>query len=166
MNYLTSPLKSSHKKKDFSCEKDSLDRYIKEQASQDVKRKLSACFVLEGDNDSIKGYYTLSGSSVKKELVPDDVRKKMPGAYHDLPVTLLGRLAVDVRCRNQGLGEALLMDALERSCHNAEIVGSIAVIVDPLDVSAVNFYCRYGFIPLPDSEKMFLSMKTIEQLFR
>lgn len=165
MNYLTNPLKSSHKKTTFACGKDPLDRYIKEQASQDVKRKLSACFVLEGENGIIKGYYTLSGSSISKDVVPEEVGKKMPRAYQDLPVTLLGRLAVDMQFKKQGLGEALLLDALQRSYDNSSVIGSIAVIVDPLDESAVNFYQRYGFIPLPNSGKMFISMKTIEKLF-
>ncbi|GEP95749.1 GNAT family N-acetyltransferase [Chitinophaga cymbidii] len=165
MNYLTVPLRSSHNKKDFSCGKQSLDKHIQEQASQDVKRKLSACFILEDENDIVKGYYTLSGSSIRKELVPEGVSKKMPNAYQDLPVTLLGRLAVDARYKGQKLGE-LLLDALNRSCDNARIIGSIAVVVDPLDENAEAFYKRYGFILLPDSKKMFLSMKTIEKLLK
>lgn len=166
MNYLTVPLRSSHNKKDFSCGKQSLDKYIQEQASQDVKRKLSACFILEDENNIVKGYYTLSGSSIRKELVPEGVSKKMPNAYQDLPVTLLGRLAVDTRYKGQKLGELLLLDALNRSYDNARIIGSIAVVVDPLDENAVEFYNRYGFILLPDSKKMFLSMKTIEKLLK
>ncbi|WP_298735681.1 GNAT family N-acetyltransferase [uncultured Chitinophaga sp.] len=164
MNYLTVPLKNSHRKSDFSCEKQLLDKYIREQASQDIKRKLSACFVIEGDENLIKGYYTLSGSSVKRELIPKHVRKKMPPAYQDLPVTLLGRLAIDKTCKGQGLGELILIDALSRSYDNSKVIGSIAVVVDPLDHDAVAFYKKYGFISLPDSNKMFLAMKTIESL--
>jgi len=166
MNYLTVPLKSNHKKSDFSCEKLSLDRYLHEQVTQDVKRKLSACFILEGNDNSVKGYYTLSGSSIKKELLPEDIRRKMPPAYHDLPVTLLGRLAIDRSCRGQGLGEMILLDALSRSYDNSMIIGSIAVVVDPLDEDAMAFYKKYGFITLPDSDKMFIAMKTIESLFK
>lgn len=166
MNYLTVPLKNSHKKSDFSCEKQSLDKYLHEQVTQDIKRKLSACFIIEGDNDFIKGYYTLSGSSIKKDLVPENIRKKMPPAYQDLPVTLLGRLAIDKSCKGQGLGEMILLDALSRSYDNSMIIGSIAVVVDPLDEDAVNFYKKYGFISLPDSDKMFIAMKTIESLLK
>lgn len=165
MNYQTVPLSNNHKRKDFNCEKRMLDRYLHEQATQDVKRSLSACFVLEGDDETVKGYYTLSGASIKKELVPDSVRKKMPPSYSDLPVTLLGRLAVDKTCQGQGIGELLLIDALFRSYETSKIIGSIAVVVDPLDEDAVRFYKKYGFITLPDSGKMFLPMKSIEQLF-
>jgi ribosomal protein S18 acetylase RimI-like enzyme len=166
MNYLTVPLKNNHKRSDFCCEKQLLDKYFHEQVTQDIKRKLSACFVIEGDNDLVKGYYTLSGASIKKDLVPENIKKKMPPAYQDLPVTLLGRLAIDKSCKGQGLGEMILLDALSRSYDNSMIVGSIAVIVDPLDDDAVNFYKKYGFIALPDSEKMFIAMKTIEGLLK
>lgn len=40
----------------------------------------------------------------------------------------------------------------------------MAVVVDPINEKAVDFYKKYGFEQLPDSEKMFLPMKVIEQL--
>ncbi|WP_341841204.1 GNAT family N-acetyltransferase [Chitinophaga caseinilytica] len=88
----------------------------------------------------------------------------MPPSYSDLPVTLLGRLAVDKTCQGQRIGELLLIDALFRSYENSKIIGSIAVVVDPLDEDAVGFYKKYGFVTLPDSGKMFMPMKMIEQL--
>jgi len=60
----------------------------------------------------------------------------------------------------------LLIDALKRSYEASKIIGSMAVIVDSIDDKAQRFYEKYGFIILPDSEKMFLAMKTIEQLFK
>jgi len=63
------------------------------------------------------------------------------------------------------LGELLLMDALKRSCDVARQIGSMAVVVDPLDKEAERFYQKYGFILLPDSGKMFLTMDSISQLF-
>lgn len=164
MNYQTVALDNNHKKKDFKCDKKQLDRYLHEQATQDVKRSLSACFILEGSDKTVKGYYTLSGASIKRDLVPDSVSKKMPPSYSDLPVTLLGRLAVDKTCQGRRIGELLLIDALFRSYENSKIIGSIAVVVDPLDEAAVGFYKKYGFVNLPDSGKMFMPMKMIERL--
>jgi predicted GNAT family N-acyltransferase len=166
MSYLTIPLNASHKKKDFNCGKPLLDNYLHIQAKQDVKRKLSACFVLEGDKNIIKGYYTLSSASIKKDLLPEAIIKKLPPAYSDLPVTLLGRLAVDNSYKGQRLGELLLLDALKR-CYDASVnIGSMAVIVDPLDGDAEKFYLKYGFISLPDSGKMFIPMTTVFELFK
>jgi len=159
-------LHSSHKKKNFYCGKELLDNYLHKRASQDIKRKLSVCFVLIDQDRIIKGYYTLSNEGISKESLPTDLSKKLPKSYMDLPATLLGRLAVDKSVTGQGLGELLLMDALKRSFDVSKSnIGSMAVIVDPIDEEAVRFYKKYGFILLPDSGKMFLVMKTISELF-
>lgn len=78
-----------------------------------------------------------------------------------------GRLAVDNFYKGRGLGEMLLMDALKRSYDTSLYsVGSMTVIVDPIDEVSVKFYKKYGFILLPDSGKMFISMETISHLFK
>lgn len=165
MTFKTVRLDAPHNREDFSCGKDPLDSYLKKQVNQDIKRKLSACFVLEGDNHAIKGYYTLSNDNVPLAIVPEEIKKKMPVSYTNLPTTLLGRLAVDTRYHGQEFGELLLMDALHRCYLLSEEIGSMAVIVDPLDAGAVAFYEQYGFIVL-DSRRMFLPMKTVAGLFK
>jgi len=158
------PLSASLNKKDFNCGKPSLDNYLHTQAGQDVKRKLCVVFALF-DDTVIKGYYTLSNASVPAELMPDTLKKRCQAAYKTLPVTLLGRLAADIKFKGQGLGAILLIDALKRSYTVAsESLGSIGVVVDPLDEDALAFYKKFGFILLPDSGKMFLPMADIAQL--
>lgn len=164
-DYLTVPLDSKHKKLKFTCGNIYLDNYIQKQAKQDIKRKLSACFVLSDEENEIKGFYTLSNAGIPREVIPEEIRKKLPEAYGSLPVTLLGRLAVNKKNKGQGLGKLLLIDALKRSLEVSKVIGSMAVIVDPIDEKAVKFYDSFGFVSLPDSEKMFLPMKTVEQLF-
>jgi GNAT superfamily N-acetyltransferase len=157
-------LDPSLNKKDFSCGKDMLDNYLHTQANQDVKRKLCVVFAMFEDT-TIKGYYTLSNASIPAELIPEAIKKKMPGSYKALPVTLLGRLAIDAKFKGQGLGGILLIDALKRSFSvAAQSLGSIGVVVDPLDEDAVAFYKKFGFILLPDSGKMFLPMADIAEL--
>lgn len=166
MSQISEPLNSNHKKSGFSCGKEMLDTYIHKQANQDVKRKLSACFVVcETGTNVIKGYYTLSNSSIPSELISSDIRKKLPKSYESIPTTLLGRLAIDDKFQGQGIGKLILIDALKRSYEISKTLGSFAVIVDPIDQDAEKFYSKYGFIKLPDSGKMFLPMKTIGQLF-
>jgi predicted GNAT family N-acyltransferase len=157
-------LEKKHEKKEFDCGYNLLDDYIKKQAKQDVNRDLSACFVLVGDDNVVKGYYTLSANSIRRDDFPETLQKKMPPSYNDLPTTLLGRQAIDKTIKGKGFGEILLMDALSRSLRTLESVGTIAVIVDPIDENAQNFYSKYGFILLPSSGKMFLPMKTIKDL--
>lgn len=157
-------LNSALNKKDFRCGKEMLDNYLHSQASQDVKRKLCVVFAMF-EHTTVKGYYTLSSASIPAESMPEAVKKKMPRSYEALPVTLLGRLAIDVKFKGQGLGGIILLDALKRSFDTAnKSLGSIGVIVDPLDDGAIAFYEKFGFILLPDSGKMFLPMADIAQL--
>lgn len=166
MTYLTKPLDSSFLKKNFSCGIGLLDDYLHKQAKQDMKRKLTVCFVLADENHEIKGYYTLSNNNIPLDEIPEDLKRKMPKSYIHLPVTLLGRLAVDRNFKGLGYGELLLLDALKRSYDvSCKSIGSMAIVADPIDASAINFYTRYGFIQLPESGKMFIAMKTIEPLF-
>ena len=166
MNELTVNLNSIHKKAEFNSGVDMLDNYLHKQANQDVKRKLSVCFVLlDEPKNLIKGYYTLSNSSINQDLIPTKYQKKLPKSYGSIPATLLGRLAIDIRYKGQGLGKLMLIDALHRCYEISKIIGSYAVIVDPINENAVKFYAKYGFVELPDSGKMFLPLQTINELF-
>lgn len=166
MNELTENLNSKHSKKEFSCGKDMLDDYFQKQAIQDIKRKLSACFILnDKETDLVKGYYTLAQNSLDQNLIPTQFQKKLPNSYKSIPTTLLGRLAIDNRFQRQGIGKLLLIDALRRSYEISKSIGSFAVVVDPIDEDAEQFYAKYSFIKLPTSGKMFLPMNTIKTLF-
>ncbi|WP_347068516.1 GNAT family N-acetyltransferase [Flavobacterium sp. WV_118_3] len=158
-------LEKKHDKSNFDCGYSLLDSYIKKQARQDVSRDLSACFVLVDELDKIKGYYTLSASSVKRDEFPDVMQKKLPPSYGDLPTVLLGRLAIDKSVKGNGYGGILLVDALKKCLDISASLGTIAVIVDPIDENAQTFYYKYGFVLLPSSGKMFLPIKTIKELF-
>lgn len=165
MSFQTEVLNNSHKKENFCSGNIQLDNYFQKQAKQDIKRKISVCFVLQEKN-IVKGYYTLSNASISRSELPESIIKKLPPSYISIPATLLGRLAVDKNFKGQGLGEFILIDALKRAYETAiNAVASMAVVVDPIDESANRFYKKYGFIVLPDSKKMFLPMETIKELF-
>jgi len=166
MNRLTESLKPKHRKNEFSCGREMLDNYLKKQASQDIKRKLAVCFVLNDEaTNLVKGYYTLSNNTIPQNIIPPEFQKKLPKSYTSIPATLLGRFAIDKKFQGKGIGKLLLIDALKRSYEISKSIGSFAVIVDPLDKEAELFYKKFGFISLPDSGKMFLPMNTIEPLF-
>jgi len=166
MNHLTEALSPKHIKSGFSCGDEILDTYLQKQSNQDVKRKLSVCFVIpEKETNNIKAYYTLSNNSIPLECIPKQIQKKLPKSYKTIAVTLIGHLAVDSKFQKQGIGKLLLVDALKRSFNISKTIGSFAVVVDPIDQNADSFYIKCGFIKLPDSGKMFLPMKTIYQLF-
>lgn len=155
----------SHSRSEFSCEEESLTKYIQKQVSQDVKKGLAACFVILNNRSEVIGYYTLTSESLDRDSIPAKYQKKVPGSYN-APVTLLGRLARDISQKGTDIGEYLLLDALHRSyIISKQSIVSMAVVVDPLSNYAIEFYEKYGFELIPDSGKMFISMKTIAKLF-
>lgn len=165
MGYLTVALNSVHKKSEFECENELLTNYFKNQANQDIKRQLSRCFVMIDNENGVKGYYTISSSSIDRDLIPEAIRSKLPKSYTDIPVILLGRLARDIKYKGEGVGELLLLDAFKR-CYDVTLnLGCMAIIVDPIDERAKEFYLKFGFILLSDSDKMFITMATIFKLF-
>jgi predicted GNAT family N-acyltransferase len=165
--YRVEPLGKQHDRSEFSCGVEALDRYLREQARQDARKRVAAPFVLcQGTSDRVVGYYTLSALSLDIGEWPQDVAKKLP-KYPLVPATLLGRLAVDAQVRGSGAGEHLLMDALHRALEATEKVASVAVVVDAKSAAAEAFYRRYGFVSLADQpHRLFLPMAVIVKLFR
>lgn len=164
--YNIEPL-GDHDRAAFSCWNAALDQYIREQASQDIKRGLATVFVITAKEDpkTILSYYTLSSRELKLEQLPSEIAKKA-GEYGHVGVTLLGRMAVAEKCKGSGLGALALMNALEKSLTTTKDVASWAVFVEAIDDDAASFYRKYGFIELPeDKHKLFLPMKTIAKLF-
>lgn len=158
------PLAGHHQRQAFACESEVLTRYLHEQAGQDMRKKLSVCFVACDKDRNILGYYTLATSSVSRELIPETYKKLLPQHY-DAPVILLGRLARHLNAKGQNLGEMLLVDALIRSFHIAsQSIGAMAVVVDPIDEKAAAYYRSYGFEGLQDTTRMLISMKSIAKL--
>ncbi len=166
MNLEKNLLQKFHNRNNFDCGIASLNDYIKRQASQAVKKKLSVCFVFTLNNE-VKGYYTLSSSSIPLEDVTEKYSNKYPKSYSSIPVILLGRLAIDKSIQGKKKGEYLLVDALKECYEVAKNkIGAIAVIVDLINENAENFYKQYGFIKLEKSEKMFIPMNIIRKLFK
>jgi len=165
---LVEPLGRHHDRAGFSCGNETLNRYLKEIARQDARRLVAAPFVLVDETvpKTILGYYTLSSFSVSLADLPEEVARKLP-SYPNVPVTLLGRLAVDHRYQGRGLGAFLLMDALRRAWVESSQIAAVAVVVDAIDKQAVLFYKRFDFISFPERPyRLFLPMKTIAALFR
>ena len=160
--------KKKHDRAAFSCEQESLDRYLKEHATQEIKKRVAAVYVLTPDGKTIAGYYTLSQYAIETgELSPELVQQLHLPKYDKLPATLLGRLARSKQFKGHGLGELLLMGALQRALEHSRNIASVAVVVDAIDENARAFYRRYGFIDIPNRpNRLFIPMKTVAQIFR
>ncbi len=144
----------------FTCGVESLDRYVETQASQDVRRKANAVFVLSARDEPgcILGYYTLCAVALSQGDVLEGARK-YTSRYPLVSATLIGRLAVSNDRQGQRLGAVLLAGALQRAFESAGTVGSSMVVVDALDEGTAGFYAAHGFFRLPDSLRLLLPMR-------
>ena len=160
------PLGRYHGLATFFCGTESLDQYLKTQAGQDVKRKANGVFVLATrcEPERVLGYYTLCAASLAQGEVPLEARRHIP-RYPLVSVTLIGGLAVAQERQGSGLGALLLADALRRACAAADTVGSSMVDVDAISERAAAFYEAHGFVRLPESKRLILSMRTIVKLY-
>ena len=146
----------------FTCGIEPLDRYFRTQVSQDIKRRVSACFVANDNMGQIAGYYTLASASILLSDLPETLAKKLP-RYPSVPAVRMGRLAVSDSFKGKGLGAALLADALRRAA-TAEIA-AYALVVDAKDEAAAGFYAHHGFIALPEQPLvLLLPLATVKSL--
>lgn len=147
-------LRADHDRAGFSSGSGPLDRYFQEQASQDARRRTSACYVaVDTESGSIAGYYTLAAAGVPLTDIPVTMAKKLP-RYPSVPVARLGRLAVATRFQGRQLGAALLWDAALRASRSE--VAIFALVVDAKDDAAEAFYRHHGFIKLGMSSRQFV----------
>ncbi len=160
------PLEKAHDRKSFDCGNEDLNRYLREQARQDAEKRVAAPFVFtQPGSKAVLGFYTLSASIIPVDELPPDLMKRLP-RYGQLPLALLGRLAVDRTVGGQGVGEFLLVDALRRSLEAAQQIAAMAVIVDAKDARAESFYRHFDFQPFQQTPlRLFLPMGQIAKLF-
>ncbi len=163
--FLCEPMAPHHERAEFNCGVPVLDACLRTMASQDSRRRAAAVFVMvpKAEPNRIAGFYTLAASSIELTSVPESLRKRL-ARYPHVPAILIGRLAREAAF--PGIGKLLLLDALQRSVLHSDEIGAAAVIGDAKDERAAAFYSRFGFMPILDNlRRMFLLMKTVEQLF-
>ncbi len=153
--------KSGHTRGGFDCGKPPLNDFLHKFATQYEKRNVGRTYVAVRTGESqVVGYYTLATGELKREDLPDTPAKNLP--RHPVPVVLLARLAVCSSVQGQGLGAALLRDALLRVAQVAEQVGLFAIVVDAIDDAAGAFYEKYGFSQLREQPlKLYLSIADV-----
>lgn len=146
VRFAIEPLEKGHKRSNFTCGNERIDRYFRETVAQDVRRKYAKCFVArEITTGHVAGFYTLSSSNVPLIDVPKPLAMKLP-RYPTVPAVLIGWLGRHDNYRGIGLGEALLFDAIKTVA--TAPIGAHAIFADAIDDEAAGFYAGYGFTPL------------------
>ena len=149
-------LRADHDVSGFSNGKHpTLDAWLKERALASEGLSARTYVICRADQPLIVvGYYAISTAMEERQALPNaKLRRGMP---LQVPLLLIGRLAVDVSVRGQGLGADLLADAVRRCCAAAEIAGARAIIAHAIDDDAVNFYLHHGFVQSSLGERLML----------
>lgn len=158
------PLNAFHDRPGFRCGIEALDKYLKKQSKQDMKRRISRVYIaVTPDNPKkIMGYYTLSSLSIGLQQWPEKLSRKLP--KHPISAALIGRLAVNRTEQGNGVGRMLLADAIKRTMAVSDEIAIFAIVVDAINDAAQLFYERFGFQLLDEERRrLFLPLKSIEQ---
>jgi predicted N-acetyltransferase YhbS len=158
------PLGPDHNVQEFDCGVESLNEYLTRRALPDQRADKSQTLVVVRD-ERVCGYFSLAAASVDPEDATD--RAARGQGAQAIPAVLLARLAVDIRCKGQGIGGALLVEALARSAAAADLIGARVVLVNAVSDEAKGFYLHYGFEPSPTNPlHLVMLMKDIRKTLR
>ena len=155
------PIGSGHDISNFDSCEPSLDEWLKKRAIKNHTSGASRCFVL-CSGAAVVGYYSLSAGAISHEAAPKAMRRNMPDP---LPLLLLGRLAIDRRFHNQGLGSALLRDAMMRAVSVASDAGVFAIMVHAISPQAKQFYLSRGLVQSPlQPMTLIMTLETVRSI--
>jgi GNAT superfamily N-acetyltransferase len=146
-NRLSPPEKLSpdHDLSQFQCGEPALDDWLRKRAFQNEESGASRTYVVCVGR-RVVAYYALAAGAVAHVDAPGRVRRNMPDP---VPVMVIGRLTIDQSIQGQGIGPALLRDAILRTLQAAEIAGIRAILVHAISERAKHFYEKWGFISSP-----------------
>ncbi len=157
--YRVEILAGQHDRKRFCCGVEPLDRYFWEQVTQDVRRRVTTCYVaVTEETDDVVGYYTLAAGGIPLNELPAILGKKLP-RYPSVPVARLGRLAVDQAHQGRQVRAGLLWDATARALR-ADF-GVFALVFDAKDDRAEAFYQKNGFVAFGALRQLILPLKAL-----
>ena len=158
-------LAATHDRGSFDCGKAPLNSFLGQHAAGNVQRGISRVYVVtRGNGDRVLAYSASSAGTFLRDHLPPDDQTGLP--RYPLPTAHLGRLAVDLSCRGQRLGEMLLFHFRKTACDVADRIGVFAVDLFSKDDDAKRFYLKYGFIPLRDDPfHLYLPMATVRAMF-
>jgi GNAT superfamily N-acetyltransferase len=155
-------VRTDHSIESFDCGREEFNRYLLRYAWQNQQAGAAQTYVgLSGE--AIIDYYTLAVGHVMREEAAELLTKGL--ARHPVPIMLLARLAVDHRWQSQGVGKALLKDAMLRTLQAADIASIRAFAVHAKDEEARRFYLKFDFIPSPsDPMHLFVLIKDVRRV--
>ena len=154
--------KALHDRGAFSCGVDAMDRWLRESAAEQIKLNRIRVWCASSDERAFVGYYGLAMHSVGPSEMSALARKK---ERNPIPMIYLTALAVSTAHQGQGIGSALLADAIARSVALSDEIGVTAILLDVLKDDHFErrraFYIELGFAELGNGDpgRLHLSIK-------
>lgn len=149
-NWHEEKLTKQHNRHNFDCGNDELNGFLKKYARQSQDKYTAKTYVaIDNHTQKIIGFYTVTLTSLDVSSIPPEFSKGL--GYHEIPLFVLARLAVDLSCQGQGLGGQLLIAAAQRCFAVAEQVGGIGFLIHAKDEAAAQWYRLFGAQSLPDT---------------
>lgn len=137
---------------EFTCGDPAIDSWLQKRARHAFKRGTAVVYVTFDDAGKLAGFYSLSAHSIDRNAMTGWLARNAP---EQVPVILLGMLGVSSSHQGEDLGKQLLLDAYHRAKRAAETIGARALVVDPLNGAAAEFYTRLGFEEVPGSDRLY-----------
>ena len=138
----------------FDCGVTSLNNWLSKKALRNTSKGFTQTFVVATDDGIVVGYYSTAMGTIKRQSIPKTLQRNAP---NEIPIAILCRLAVDLKHAGQGLGEAMLVNAIERIENVSAQIGCAAILVHYLD-GMDKFYRQYGFIDIGIENTLFLQI--------
>jgi GNAT superfamily N-acetyltransferase len=131
----------------FASGEPTLDDWLRRRARANQLSGASRTYVL-AQAERVIGYYSLAAGAIAVTEASGRLRRNTP---HPIPMTVLGRLAIDQAWQGRRLGRLLLRDAVLRTAQASGIIGVRGLLVHALSPAANRFYETYGFREAPAS---------------
>ncbi len=147
-----SPISEHHDCSSFDCGKEELNRWLRETALKSEGSSARTYVVCEGA--VVVGYYTLSAGGVFRASLP--TAKSRRGMPNQIPVIIIGRLAVDRDHQGRGIAAGMLKEAILRSVEASRTIGVRGILVHAFDDTSIPFYAKYDFVPSPIDARTFI----------
>lgn len=161
----------THDRAAFSCGVPQIDNYLKLTAKKGSKADVVRVWVVIDAQNSIVGFYGINMHAIDIKEMPDAYQKKA-GKHGLLPAAFIAMIGVDETQQGNGIGSALVADALCRIARVSEEIGTCVIILDVFDdgdadtvARRKSYYETFGFIPLPDQPlRLFMPVQTAREL--
>ena len=152
--------------KEFDCNNEMINRFVKKNLKKRVKRHLSQAYVLLDENERFVGFYTLDSFAIAKNDFELEENKPSLGLPPIVPVVKLSMIGIDKSLQGKGLGKRLLRDVFLKVYQISQLAGCIGLYL-LAEKEAIPFYENLGFIKIKDDKPlpMFLKIDIILKLF-